>query len=126
MAKGDRGPYHINTDGNAAHAGQFAFGFYNGSWNDIFSGIVPTINTWYFLCATCDSSTIKFYVNNSLVGSATRGTLTQNTYSLYIGENMEATGRYFTGIIDDMYIYNRGLSAEEISQIYYQTKGYHI
>jgi len=33
---------------------------------------------------------------------------------MFIGDNPEATGRYWDGLIDELRIYNRALSEEEI------------
>lgn len=83
-----------------------------------------TYNTWQHIVLTWDGSTnasnIHFYVNNSLKdGFPSNGANpTDNSADiLYIG-NYSSPLRSFDGLIDDVRIYNRALSAGEISDLY--------
>jgi hypothetical protein len=84
------------------------------------SGVNVVDNVWHFLVATYDGSTAKIYVDGVLRGSvAGSGYLTNNTRNLGIGEDSDGGGgRYFNGLIDEVRIYNRALSASEISALY--------
>jgi hypothetical protein len=63
---------------------------------------------------TYDLTTIRLYVNGSLAAStATTGGVTTSTGPLRIGGN-SVWGEYFAGLIDDVRVYNRALSAVEI------------
>lgn len=64
-----------------------------------------------------DGSTLKIYRNGSLLrsGSVT-GSITHTTNQLYIGSY--DGGTRFTGKVDDVRIYNRALSAQEVQQLY--------
>jgi len=46
------------------------------------------------------------------------GPIAQNTEPVLIGENAASRGRPFNGWLDDVRLYNRGLSAEEIRALY--------
>jgi subtilisin-like proprotein convertase family protein len=71
-------------------------------------------NTWTHLAVTYDSTMIRFYVNGSLVASAPETALiTASTSPLFIGGD-QTMGQYFNGRIDEVRVYNRGLSAAEI------------
>jgi concanavalin A-like lectin/glucanase superfamily protein len=73
------------------------------------------VGTWTHLAATYDKSTLKLYINGTLVSStAATGTLLNSTGALKIGGNA-VWGEYFSGLIDDVRVYERALSAAEIA-----------
>jgi fibronectin type 3 domain-containing protein len=73
------------------------------------------VGVWTHLAATYDKSTLKLYVNGTLVSStAVTGTLLNSTGALKIGGNA-VWGEYFGGLIDDVRLYERALSAAEIA-----------
>ena len=74
----------------------------------------------YFVTCTYDGSNEKMYVNGTLAatGSTTATPLT-GTGNLYVGGG--SSGWYFPGIIDDVRVYDRALSANEIGYLYFQT-----
>jgi hypothetical protein len=74
-----------------------------------------TANTWSFLAATYDGSTLTLYVNGVAVGSTTvaSNSLVTSTGSLDIGGS-GPLGKYFQGLIDDVRVYNRPLALAEI------------
>src|SRR5262249_8483048 len=72
------------------------------------------LNAWSHLAATYDGATLSLYLNGNLVSSqAMSGSLTTSTGALRIGGN-SVFGDYFQGLIDDVRIYNRALSLNEI------------
>jgi hypothetical protein len=76
------------------------------------TSVLP-LNTWTFLVGTYDGATMKLYVNGTLVGSkAKTGTITTTADPLRIGGDW--SGEMFTGIIDNVRIYNRALIASDI------------
>ncbi|GEM_PF-2447992 len=78
-------------------------------------------NQWYHLAITYNSSakTLRIYVNGQLDNSGT-GTSNPNlgTTNLYIGGNAPYRANYFNGIIDEVKIYSRALTADEIYREY--------
>jgi len=56
--------------------------------------------------------------------SAKRGAISTNTFNVCIGENAEATGRYWDGLIDDVRIYKRALTEAEIQVAMQGVEGY--
>jgi hypothetical protein len=77
------------------------------------TGAVPT-NAWTHLAATYDGAALRFFVNGVQVATKTGvGTISTSTGPLRIGGN-SVWGEYFRGLIDDVRIYNRALSAAEI------------
>jgi hypothetical protein len=73
--------------------------------------------TWSHLAATYDGATLRLYVNGVQVSSVPRSgvsSLEVGTGALRIGGNT-VWGEYFGGLIDEVRIYNRALSAAEIA-----------
>jgi len=86
-------------------------------------GVFTELNKWYFVVAVVDLPDIKLYVNGDLVKEATVP-ITKITYEDYwagIGKT-PANTEFFDGLIDDVRIYNRVLSPEEIKALYLLTK----
>lgn len=78
----------------------------------------PPLNQWVHVAINYDGTKINYYKDGvfqaSYVTSVNTGDLTVN----YIGRRVRvATGDY-NGIIDDVRIYNRALSADEIMRLY--------
>ena len=80
---------------------------------------------WQHIIATYDKTTVKFYVNGvekSNVGSTPTYSLRTTTANLYIGIRKSGWTNPFNGLIDEVRIYNRALSADEVKQHYDQTR----
>ena len=72
------------------------------------------INTWSHLVATYDRQTLRIYVNGVQVASrAYTSNIQTSTGALRIGGN-SIWGEYFNGVIDELRIYNRALTATDI------------
>nr|AHN98026.1 Glucose/sorbosone dehydrogenase [uncultured bacterium lac193] len=72
------------------------------------------LNTWTHLAATYDGATLRLYVNGTAVGStALTGPLDTTTGPLRIGGNA-IRSEWFTGLIDEIRVYNRALTQSEI------------
>src|SRR5579885_2666223 len=95
------------------------FRFLIGSTGTVDSVTSVQTNTWYHVVATWDSTAaMKIYVNGVLENTnATAQTRTANGAPLLIG-NFPAAGTPFNGLIDELSIYNRVLTATEVKNIY--------
>ena len=72
------------------------------------------LNTWTHLAATYDGAQLRLYVNGVQAGSrAQTGNMVVSTGPLRIGGNAVWT-EFFSGLIDEVRVYNRALSAAEI------------
>jgi hypothetical protein len=99
------------------------------SWQDVSTlGIGIPSNTWINGIMTYDSTSgnHKFYADNILIGSR-QSVLEYSSFPLegfYIGATRESlTGdisNFFHGQIDDIAIWNRALTPQEIQQVYNQ------
>lgn len=76
-------------------------------------------NQWSFVVYTRNSNgLIKMYVNNVEVGSVTRATIGSSGTVAYIGRAPDNTTLNFDGLIDEFGIWNRVLTADEITALY--------
>ncbi|RMD46230.1 MAG: LamG domain-containing protein, partial [Aquificota bacterium] len=93
----------------------------SNSWDQIDFTSFPADFAWHFISATYSKGNIiKLYFDGVEVGS-TASTLFPSTLSkLRIGTADDLTGSsyYFNGTIDEVAIWNRSLSAEEVKAIY--------
>jgi Concanavalin A-like lectin/glucanases superfamily len=72
-------------------------------------------NDWTHLATTYDGVTLRLYVNSTQVASrAGSGPITISSGALRIGGNA-VWGEYFNGLIDEVRVYERALSAAEIA-----------
>lgn len=81
-----------------------------------------TPNQWYHAAYIYDGTYARLYVNGvEGVPSAKAGTLARHKSTLFIGSR--GTADYLRGSIDDIRIYRRALSAEEVATMYDGTSG---
>jgi hypothetical protein len=74
-------------------------------------------NTWTHLAVTYDGAAMKIYVNGTLVRTAARAGKMNNAVGPFrVGGNTMWPNEFFAGLIDEVRVYNRALSAEEILQ----------
>jgi hypothetical protein len=112
LGKGDNAYAIKHQTGN-----YLEFFIYDGEWHSTnYTTDIESLNgDWHHMAGTYDGSELKFYLDGelaaNLVYSSTIGTATHN---VTLGENSQATGRYFDGMLDDARIYNEALSADDI------------
>ncbi|MDE1966983.1 MAG: LamG domain-containing protein, partial [Patescibacteria group bacterium] len=85
---------------------------------------IPPLNRWSLVTVTWDSSATKYYLNGALIDTSA-GTTTYQTLNgdtIYIGNDRNSSGRTINGSIDDVRVYNRALSAQEVQQLYNSTR----
>src|SRR5207248_10159623 len=74
------------------------------------------MNTWTHLATTYDGTNQRFYVNGVLVKTVVNaGAIVQSNGALRIGGNNSSFYEFFNGLIDEVRVYNRALSAAEIA-----------
>ena len=96
-----------------------------GTSGNYLYGVTPVDDgQWHHVGATYDGTTFYLYLDGELESSEpSTGQITVSSYPLYIGENSQATGRHWNGLIDDVMIFNRALSQEEIQRIMQSSGG---
>jgi hypothetical protein len=78
------------------------------------------LNQWYHVTAVQFGQgglPMHFYINGELVGSDVTPETISDADKLYVGR-WNADGRLYNGLIDDVRIYDRALSAEEVQALY--------
>ena len=105
--------------GNAGSPGDYTLGVWS-SYGARWASTPFSPNVWQHVVTTFDGSNVHFFVDTVPRGSSTwnLGPIT-TTGPLYIGRDVQApTMRFVNGIIDELALYNRVLSQEEIEQHY--------
>jgi pimeloyl-ACP methyl ester carboxylesterase len=93
--------------------------YYGGSVGEIISSNTFAINRWYHLCITRQGSNTTMYVNGVFSGQDIHAPIAQTTGSyLQFGNDFNFGSSNFHGLLDDIRIYNRGLSLSEVVQLY--------
>ena len=98
------------------------FGFLVWDIDDVgrVEAALPPVNQWTHIAGTYDGAKMELYVNGLLVGSQVAdGAIPQTANPLYIGTksaNSSATN-HMNGYIDDLRIYRRPLSEDEIGSL---------
>jgi len=73
---------------------------------------------WHHVTGTFDGANINVYLDGVLDGSApTTEPIGISTTNLFIGENSESPGRSWDGLIDEVMIFDRALSADKILEL---------
>ena len=82
---------------------------------------LPSAGTWHHVAGTYDGASMALYVDGQLAAQQSAGgTIPVSTNTLAIG-NLPGSGNpfnHFSGSIDDVRIYGRGLTANEVAQLY--------
>ena len=125
MQKGNLTGSWTITQGWSTADKKIDFGIYDGSWQNLHSNTALAEATWYHVAITYDSSkNVVIYINgNADTNTTFTKTLPQVAVQLTVGTESSAGfgTSYFNGFIDDVRIYNRALSADEINRLYGST-----
>jgi hypothetical protein len=85
-----------------------------GGSNRVAEGTALAANTWIHVAGTYDGATLRLFINGAQVKStAVTGAIPASTGLLRIGGN-SLWGEFFQGVIDEVRVYNRALTASEI------------
>jgi hypothetical protein len=89
-------------------------GLTGGGWPEVYSDDVNDGN-WHHIAGVYDDSTLYIYQDGLAMSSKSlHGSINRNWSRVLIGENGQAPNRYWNGLIDDVRIYNRALTADQI------------
>ncbi len=106
---GTNGHFDIELVGDTANTTLGWYGIHLYGWE---RDILPIDLEWHHLAASYDGTTVKWYGDGLLVGSADRALNTPD--NVHIGKRQDNTN-FFPGQLDDVRIYNRVLSDAEMA-----------
>jgi hypothetical protein len=79
---------------------------------------VLSTNTWHYVAATYDGAEMKLYVNGVLDGTLSNAALMSNNgLNVRLGARDSSTPLCFNGLLDEVRVYNRAISAAEIGSL---------
>jgi len=127
---------YINSSGYLCF--RLRYGIAAANYIEVVSTTKPSQNSWYHVAATWDGASLKLYVNGTAEGTvATSGLAAQNSSNaLFLGldrtttttnrynfwgtltsSNTSSTNSYFTGIIDEVYLYQKVLTQADVTAL---------
>ena len=101
-----------------------ASGFFdvgNGSTEGRATWSQPLSNgKWYLYTGVYDGSHVYAYINGVQVASTSYsgGAIAASGVDVNVGRDQQYAGDYFPGVVDDVHMYNRALSAADVLQLY--------
>src|SRR5207249_765673 len=84
--------------------------------SDVCSSDLPSANQWYHVAMERSAGTTTFFVNGSQLADTFSNSPSYTAANSFIG-NVGGSGRFYNGSLANVQVYNRALSAGEISQI---------
>ena len=99
--------------------GNFEFFIYDGNWFNPWFMMDGSYNgAWNHFAGTYDGMKLRMYVNGDLVQSFEHeGTIDVTPAEVHLGHNSEVVDRFFEGRLDEVLIYNKALTDEDIKSI---------
>ncbi len=111
--------YQLRMTGSIDGAGKLKFSHFNGSWYEAISTSTYNNGTWHHVVGVNSSGTLYLYVDGTQVASAPVTWGTASTGNFLIGARSSATKDiYFSGSIDEVGVWSRALSQQEITDLY--------
>jgi hypothetical protein len=118
--------------GTQSDAHGYMLGAYNGQsisggwWNlghDV--TVSYSTDTWYHIAETYDGTNARLYFNGVLKDTAALAGNTMPGSMHHVGERLGYGGGGFRGTVDEVTVYNRSLSPEEIADYYNYRRGFY-
>ncbi|MEF8780262.1 MAG: LamG-like jellyroll fold domain-containing protein [Haloferacaceae archaeon] len=109
-----------NLQLNGANQPEFTIHTPDGGWQSASAGDALQQDRWYHLVGVYDGDEVRLYVDGELADATpVTGEMSDASASdVGIGENLERTGRHFSGRIDEPRLYDRALGEAEVDTLY--------
>lgn len=91
---------------------------YNWDGNEDKIGVAYNVNEWLHVAWIHGSGTLSLYANGILAGSTASGSTQVTTGDLMLGRIGISSYSYFAGLMDDIRVYSRAITANEIALLY--------
>ncbi|HNT78983.1 MAG TPA: hypothetical protein PKH77_28600, partial [Anaerolineae bacterium] len=90
------------------------------SWAYAEQAVAIPLNAWVHLAATYDGATLRLYRDGQLVASvAAPGAMAQCSATSAVGSRSDGKYHFFPGVIDDVRLFDRALSADALREQLY-------
>lgn len=125
-----RGGSQANRTGLFGQNDNVEFGYISDQtiecWDNVLASAIDVANplangAWGLVCVTSDGTNRAIYVNGQSLGSAAaRTTPLTNTFAFNIGGGgiFDGANNWFLGDLDDVALFNKALSADQINTLY--------
>jgi len=91
-----------------------------GGWKYAEQAVTVPLNTWVHLAATYDGATLRLYRDGQWVAStAVAGSMAQCSGVSAVGSRSDGVNHRFPGVIDDVRMFDRALSADTLRERLY-------
>jgi hypothetical protein len=103
----------------------YQISIYNSSGTriDFLKAITNSNDVWAMWSITYDSDNLKVYKNGVLVETHSAGTIRQNSFNYLLGRSSATQYRY-KGYMDEVGIWSKALSAEDVNALYDEGNGF--
>jgi hypothetical protein len=86
-------------------------GNYNTGWN-------ANANNWYHFILMRNQNNLTAYINGNVVGTYTSSSINSPSNNIFFGSTFFSNSVFFNGKLDDIAIWNRALTPQEITALY--------
>lgn len=101
---------------------KFEFCIYDTNWVCVYSDSATTTGTWYHVVGVANSTYVAMWVNGAKQAqTSAHSSINDDGYNVNIGRDAENPTRLFNGTIDNVQIYNRSLSTQQVERLYADT-----
>lgn len=92
----------------------------NCTYNQLISSTSIDLNNWFQIASTYDNNFVRMYLNGKLISSFSDISLpsTSNS-SFFFGSSPSGSTQYLKGKLDDIKIWNRALTPQELQTLYF-------
>ena len=114
VTKGDRA-WRIHRAGSRNSVGFACSDLSRDQVGDLYGNRDVDDGKWHHVAGVLNGTKASIFVDGALDASTNASpNISVNDYAVLIGANAQATGRLFHGLIDDVRIYDRALSVDEL------------
>ena len=90
-----------------------------GTFQEFISTTSASINQWNHLICTYNNGNIRLYLNGVLISTFQNVSITINNNGTFaFGASLSGISQYFNGKLDDIGIWNRALTQQEVNNLY--------
>jgi poly(3-hydroxybutyrate) depolymerase len=117
VTKGDRA-WRLHRANDGSSLGWACSDLSRNDAGDLYGSAAVDDGRWHHVAGVHDGTRTRLFVDGREDASAgSSPNISANDYRVLIGENAQQTGRHFHGLIDDVRIYDRALSVDELQAL---------